>query len=104
MRREEISIFSRRIAQSNASELIVVLYDIYFAYENEAYLALEDASWDGYLSSLRKCSQVIEHLKSSLDFNYSIAKELYPLYNFVEVSLSKAIYSRDKNISERPVE
>ncbi|MCR5144607.1 MAG: flagellar protein FliS [Lachnospiraceae bacterium] len=96
MKQEEISTFSRKIAASNASGLIEVLYDIYFTYENEALMALEKADWNEYLNSLRKASQVIEHLKNTLDFKYDIAKELYPLYNFAEVSLSKAIYSRDK--------
>lgn len=96
MKQEEIAAFNRKIASSNATGLIRVLFEIYFAYEADALQALEEDDQEGYVVAVRQCGQVMEHLKNSLDFTYPIAKELYPLYNFVEGIMAKAMYRKDK--------
>ena len=96
MKQEEVAAFNRKIASSNATGLIRVLFEIYFAYESDALQALEDGDQDAYVSAVRQCGQVMEHLKNSLDFTYPIARELYPLYNFVEERMAKAMYRKQR--------
>jgi flagellar protein FliS len=94
MKKEDIDAFSRRIACANASEIIVILYEMFFTYESDGLEAMRRHDWDAYIDNMRQCSLVLEHLKNALDFKYNIANNLYALYNYAEVSISKAIYSR----------
>jgi flagellar protein FliS len=96
MKQEDIAAFNRRIAGSNRTGLIVVLFDIYFAYEKDALQALDENDQNAYVKAVRQCGQVMEHLKNALDFTYPIAKELYPLYTFVERTMAKAMYRKNK--------
>lgn len=94
MNKEQIAIYTRRIAASNRSELIVVLYDILDTYLQEAETAIVEQDWALAKESLRRASQVVEHLKSDLDFKYEIATQLYPLYDFAQRAIAKSIYTR----------
>ena len=67
MKKEQIMDFTRRISQSNRGGLVIVIYDIFFAY-------MED---------------------TSLDFSYELAGELYRIYVFCRETLAKAMYKRD---------
>ena len=73
MKKEQIMDFTRRISQSNRGGLVIVIYDIFFAY-------MEDTK---------------EELISSLDFSYELAGELYRIYVFCRETLAKAMYKRD---------
>ena len=96
MKREEIVDFNRKIAQSNPTQLICVLYEIYFAYERDALEALEAGQQEDYVAAVRGCSRVVLHLRSVLDFSYEISGELYALYTFVARELAKAMYREKK--------
>ena len=84
--------FTRRLSQCNRGELIVIMYDIVFAYIEEAKLAYEKNNYDEYKEAIRKTQAGIDGLKKSLDFKYEIAKEIYPLYMYCYNALAKAIY------------
>ena len=89
MTAETIATFTRKIVASNRSELICVLYEIYFSYEQEAIEALTGEgkeAGDTYTKALRQCGQVVRHLK--------ISYSLYALYDFVERQLAKAMYEQ----------
>ena len=95
MTREDITYYTRRISQGNKSDIIVVLYDIYFSYEEDVRSALKNEDDDKLLIAIRHTNEVVEHLKQALDFSYEIAGQLYPLYDFVQRCLAKALYKRD---------
>lgn len=88
MTKELIQTFTNRITQSNKSELVVVLYDIFFAYIEEA----ETVSGEEQTKAYRGASQVLEHLKAALDFKYELATQLYPIYDYCERVIAKAMY------------
>ena len=91
MTAETIATFTRKIVASNRSELICVLYEIYFSYEQEAIEALTGEgkeAGDTYTKALRQCGQ------DALDFSYKISYSLYALYDFVERQLAKAMYEQ----------
>ncbi len=94
MEKEDIIAFNRKIVNSNPSELICVLYEMYFAYEADALEALEKDNQEAYVNATRQCGQVVEHLRSVLDFKYEIAANLYALYTYVERKLAKAMYRK----------
>ena len=92
MTKDQISEFTLKISSSNSTGIISVLYDIYFAYDQDAREALEAKDFDEFLHSIGKCSEVITHLQNDLDFKYDISKQLYPLYAFCQKSLGKSTY------------
>lgn len=84
--------FQRRLSQCNKGEMIVILYDIVFAYMEDARKAHEAGNYDAFKTAVKKAQDSIEALIKGLDFSYAIAKELYPLYVSSKNLLAKAIY------------
>lgn len=100
MKKEKIADFTRRISQCNRSGLIVVIYDIYFAYMEDVRKAFQDSDWDGYKESVRHAQRAIDELTDVLDFSYDMAGNLYRIYVFCKDLLAKAIYKRDLREAE----
>lgn len=95
MKKEQIVDFTRRISQCNRGELVVIMYDIFFAYVEDVYAAYEAKDWEAYKEALRRAQRAIAELISALDFTYDMAKSLYSIYVFCRDSLAKAMYKRD---------
>lgn len=95
MKKEQIQDFTRRISQCNKGGLIVLMYEICFAYFEEAEEAFEKKDWDGYKTALRNGERAIDELMGALDFSYDLAKDLYRIYVFCRDSLAKSMYKRD---------
>ncbi len=94
MKKEEIAGYNYRIANCNPSELITVLYDMYFSYEEDARCALQENNQEAYIVAMRQCSQIVLHLREVLDFTYDISKELFALYTYVSRCLARGMYSK----------
>ena len=95
MKKEQIMDFTRRISQSNRGGLVIVIYDIFFAYMEDTKEAHDNGEWENYKTALRNASKTISELISSLDFSYELAGELYRIYVFCRETLAKAMYKRD---------
>lgn len=89
--------FTRRISNSNRGGMIVVIYDIFFAYAKEAHQHYEQKEYEAFKNAVRKAQAVVIQLRDGLDFKYPIAKELYPLYQFAMEQLASCFY---KNSTE----
>lgn len=91
--------FTNRITTANRTELIVVLYDMFEAYVDEAEEGYQNgASGDeAGRAALQKASEVLSHLKSDLDFSQdkALCGRLYSIYTYCQELLSKTIYSGD---------
>lgn len=94
MKKEQVVDFTRRISQCNKGEMIVILYDIFFTYVEEAASAYEAEDWDAYKEALRRAQRTIDELMMSLDFKYDLAKNLYSIYVFCKDALAKCMYKR----------
>lgn len=81
--------FTRRLAQCNASEMIVIEYDIFFAYLDDALAAFE-LGGEPFKQAIRHADAVLERLQNALDFKYELAGQLYPLYNYGRRQLALA--------------
>ena len=68
MKKEQIVDFTRRISQANRSGLVVVMYDIFFTYLDDARAAYDAADWDAYKEALRGAQRAIDELISALNF------------------------------------
>lgn len=93
MKKEQISDFTRRLSQCNKGEMIVIIYDIYFAYADDAKEAHQAEDHGLFKASVHKAQDVLTQLIKDLDFTYPLAKNLYALYMYSRNSLSKALYT-----------
>lgn len=91
MKKEAILDFTRRITQCNKGQMIVIMYDILFAYLEDVKEAEEAGDREAFKVAIRKADRVLKQLCDSLDFKYDIAKELYPLYVFCREALAKCM-------------
>jgi flagellar protein FliS len=84
--------FTRRLTQCNRGEMIVIIYDIYFAYAEDAKKAYADGEHEAYKEAVRKAQKVLSELIHSLNFSYELSKNLYQLYVYSRNCLSRAVY------------
>lgn len=94
MEREKIQDFTRRLTACNRGEMIVIIYDIYFAYAADAKKALQADSYEQFKECVHKAQEVLSRLISDLNFAYPIAKNLYQLYVYARNALSRSIYEK----------
>ncbi len=92
MKKEQKQDFTRRISQCNRGGMIVIIYDIIFAYFEDAKDAFQKGDREAFKTAIRKADRGIAELMQALDFNYGLAKELYPLYAFCREELAKCMY------------
>lgn len=87
--------FTRRISQSNRSELVVIQYEIFYAYMEDAVAAHETGDYEGFRAAIRKGDRVLAELSDTLDFQYELAGQLYALYDFAKRALMQCIVKKD---------
>lgn len=82
--------FTLKITQANATELIVILYDMILVYIKEAGEFWETDNEEEYLRSLQKIRNCIGELMDSLNLDYEMARNMYSLYVFFLKEIVKA--------------
>lgn len=93
--------FTRRLSQCNSGEMIVIMYDIVFAYMQEAKDAHEKKDYEAYKTAVKRAQASIDTLCGALNFKYDLAKDLHKLYVYAKNCLAKAIYqNRTEGIEE----
>lgn len=92
---EQKQDFTRRITNSNRGQLVVVIYEICFAYMEEAVQCHENQEYEGFKQAVKKAQEAVAQLKDGLDFKYPISKELFPLYQYCMERLSASVYKND---------
>lgn len=83
MKLEKKKEYKERIIAANRSELIVIMYEMLFSYMEDVYEGIDKDEWVDAKEAINHAEAVVRRLIDDLDFNYDIAKELYPLYDFV---------------------
>lgn len=91
MTQEKKQEFTRRLTCCNRGEMIVIMYDILFAYLEDGLKAQEEGSYEEFKGALGKAQQVVRRLMNDLDFSYPIAGELYSIYQFANQLLALAV-------------
>ena len=96
MQKEQIQEFTRRITQSNKTGLVVVTYDILFAYLSDAKEARTKEQWDEFKQAIRQAQRCLSELVETLDFSYDLAAELYRTYVYCKEILATALFKRSE--------
>ena len=92
MTRDEINQFSKRIAQSNKTQLVVVTYEIIVNYLDTA---VESDSDRDYIYNLQKAQQFLNNLTSALDYSYEISYDLLSLYSYANRCITMSIAKKE---------
>jgi flagellar protein FliS len=95
LKKEQMADFTRRVSQSNRSELVVIMYEVCFAYLADARISLRKQDHEAFKNAIRKTQRMINELEGALDFSYDLAKELYSIYVFCQEELAKAMYKQE---------
>lgn len=80
--------FTMRITQANKSELVVILYEIYLTYLEDALHAGEKK--EEFHQAIRKARKCMDELIGSLDFTYELSHRLFQLYVYVNKEMVAA--------------
>lgn len=80
--------FTMRITQANKSGLIVILYEMYLEYLEDAIKAGDNRQ--EFREGIRKARGCINELMNSLDFEYELAYNLLQLYVYVNKEMAAA--------------
>lgn len=89
MKKEQKQEFTARIVSANRSELIVILYDMMFAYMEDAKEHYELDAWEDVKVDLDHVESIIRRLEQDLNHKYEISNELFALYHFCLRELAK---------------
>jgi flagellar protein FliS len=84
--------FTRRLSQCNRGEMIVIIYDIFFAYADEAKKAHAMGDREAMKTAVRNAQRVLDELSGSLDFSYKLSGNLFSLYVFCKRQLARSMY------------
>ena len=72
--------------------MIVIIYDILFAYLDDVKGAYEEDSHEQMKVAIRRAQNVLDELIHSLNFAYPLSKNLHSLYVFCKNQLARTMY------------
>jgi len=90
MEKELIQSYTRRISQANASEIVVIVFELMDIYLKDGITAFENKDMDSFESNLKAALNCLQDLMDSLDFTYELANPLMKIYSYArkEITLS----------------
>ena len=88
------------IMTMTSGEMLLLLYDEMLKRLTRAELAVDQQDYDTFAASVQRCKEIIQYLKSTLNFEYSISSDLRRMYDFFFYELSRAEASRKKETLE----
>lgn len=94
MKQELIRDFNLRISNANRSQLVVIKFDIFDVYAEDAKAALSAGNGPDFKLQINSALSVLGSFEESLDFKYDISVELYNAYQFCIKQLYKALSLR----------
>lgn len=83
------------IATANPAELTLMLYNGAIKFCNQGIEAIENKNIQGAHSVIIKAQRIIEELQATLNDQYPIAKDIRPLYTYINDLLVDANITKD---------
>ncbi|MCX4351599.1 MAG: flagellar export chaperone FliS [Lachnospiraceae bacterium] len=87
--------YTLKITQANKTQLVVILYEMFLIYVEEAKCAHEKEDRKGFREGIRKSRGCLKELMASLHFEYEPAMNLLQLYLYVNRELARADIHND---------
>ncbi len=91
MTNEQQQYFTRKITQANRSGLLLIKFEMLFAYFDDICEAYEKDEKEMLKASVRKADAVLKSFQATLDFNYELSPKLYALYDYHRRQLAKVL-------------
>lgn len=85
--------FTRRITQANKTQLVVIVYEMLLVYLEDAMNAYYEDEKQEFKDNLRMARECIGQMRTSLNFDYALSKNLFAIYCFADRELAKDMYS-----------
>lgn len=92
MTKENKQMFTRRITQANRTQLVVILYEMLLVYLEDAEKAYEAKDKQEFVRSLELARNCIGEMRTSLNFEYALSKNLFAIYCFADKELANDIF------------
>ena len=93
MTTEKKQMFTRRITQANKTQLTVIVYEMLLAYLEDARAAHDAGQTEELVQNIDLARACIGQLRSSLDFQYELAGNLFSLYCYADRALARDMFS-----------
>lgn len=95
MTNEKKQEFTMRMTQSNRTELIVAIYDLFLEYMKDAKESFSAGDMEEFRRAVSNAQPVISELSSCLDFKYDISFQLQEIYRYCSRCLASALGKED---------
>lgn len=95
MNRDLLQQFAYRVTQANRTELVVITYEALLAEIASARIAFEENDLIVYEKDLKNAQRFLGEIMRSLDYQYTIAKDLLSIYLYINKSLIAAIIKKN---------
>ena len=92
MTKENKQIFTRRITQANRTQLVVIVYEMLLVYLEDAVKAHEAENKQEFVRNLELARECIGQMRTSLNFEYELSKNLFAIYCFADRELANDIF------------
>lgn len=92
MTKENKQMFTRRITQANRTQLVVILYEMFLVYLEDAQKAHVAKDKQEFVRNLEIARDCIGEMRTSLNFEYALSKNLFAIYCFADRELANAIF------------
>ncbi len=92
MTKENKQIFTRRITQANRTQLVVIVYEMLLVYLEDAVNAHEAGEKQEFVRNLELARECIGQMRTSLNFEYELSKNLFAIYCFADRELANDIF------------
>lgn len=97
MTTEKKQMFTRRITQANRTQLVVIVYEMLLVYLEDATNAYEANDKTEFVRNLELARECIGQMRTSLNFEYTLSKNLFSLYCYADKELAADIYGYKKD-------
>ena len=95
---------SNKINTATPAELTLMLYEGMIKFCNIAILGIEEKDMNKANLNIIKVEKIITHLRATLDFKYSVAKDFDNVYDYLYSRLITANIRKDASILEEVLE
>ena len=91
MTNERKQDFTRRITQANRSSLVLIKFEMLFAYFDDICEAFREKNIQEIKKGVHHADAVLKSFQETLDFKYEMSSQLFSLYDFHRRQLAKVL-------------
>ncbi|SHL50176.1 flagellar protein FliS [Anaerocolumna jejuensis DSM 15929] len=95
---------NNKINTATPAELTLMLYEGMIKFCNIAIMALDEENYERVNTNILKTEKILNHLRSTLEYKYPVAKDFENIYQYIYDQLVLANVHKDKELLEEMTE